>query len=70
MIILVVDSVSLFTFALPSTSRWLVEIWQLSPREAKVKLEAEFKFQRRSCNLLNLLFLPRRQSPPESLLAG
>ena len=29
----------------------------------------EFKFQRRSCKL-SFLFLPRRQSAPESLLAG
>ena len=47
-------------FALASISRWLAEIWQLSRREATGKLEAEFKFQRRSCNLLNLLFPPRR----------
>ena len=33
------------------------------------KLEAEFKFQRRSCKL-SVLFPPRRRSAPESLLAG
>ena len=33
------------------------------------ELEVEFKFQRRSCKLF-FLFPPRRQSTPESLLAG
>ena len=33
------------------------------------ELEAEFKFQRRSCKL-SFLFPPNRQSAPESLLAG
>ena len=37
----------------------------VEPRE----LEVEFKFQRRSCKL-SFLFPPRRQSAPESLLAG
>ena len=32
-------------------------------------MEVEFKFQRRSCKL-SFLFPPRRQSDPESLLAG
>ena len=58
----------LFTFALVSASRLLAEIWQLNLRGATGKLEVEFKFQRRSCEL-SLLFLPRRQSAPESLLA-
>ena len=59
----------LFTFALVSASRWLAEIWQLSRRGATGELEVEFKFQRRSCKL-SFLFPPRRQSAPESLLAG
>ena len=46
----------LFTFALVSASRWLVEIWQLSRRGATGELEVEFKFRRRSCKLS---FLPR-----------
>ena len=41
----------LFTFALVSASRWLVEIWQLSRRGATGELEVEFKFRRRSCKL-------------------
>ena len=56
-------------FALVSASRWLAEIWQLSRRGATGELEAEFKFQRSSCKL-SFLFPPRRQSAPESLLAG
>ena len=59
----------LFTFALVSSLRWLVEIWQLSRRGAVRKLEVAFKFQRRSCKL-SFLFSPRRQSAPEILLAG
>ena len=59
----------LFTIALFSASRWLLEIWQLSRRGATGELKVEFKFQRRSCKL-SFLFLPRRQSAPESLLAG
>ena len=45
----------------------MAEIWQLSGREATGELEAEFKFQRRSCKL-SFLLPPRRQSAPESLL--
>ena len=48
---------------------WLAEFWQLTRREATGELGVEFKFQRRSCKL-SFLFLPRRQSAPESLLAG
>ena len=59
----------LFTFALVLASRWLVEIWQLNRQGATGELEVEFNFQRRSCKL-SFLFLPRRQSAPESLLAG
>ena len=50
-------------------SRWLVEIWQTSWREATGELEVEFKFQRRSCKL-SFVFPFRRQSAQESLLAG
>ena len=57
------------TFALVSASRWLAKIWQLSRRRATGELEVEFKFQRRSCKL-SFLLPPRRQSAPESLLAG
>ena len=60
---------SLFSFALVSASRWLAEVWQLSQRWTTGELGAEFKFQRRSCKLF-FLFPPRRQSAPESLLAG
>ena len=59
----------LFTSALISALRLLVEIWQLSWWGATGELEVEFKFQRRSCKL-SFLFPPRRQSAPESLLAG
>ena len=48
---------------------WLAEIWQLTRREATGELGVEFKFQRRSCKL-SFLYPPRRQSAPESLLAG
>ena len=58
----------LLTFALVSTVRWLVEIWQLSQRGATGELEMEFKFQKRSCKLS--LFSPRHHSAPESLLTG
>ena len=51
------------------SSRWLVEIWQTSWREATGELEVEFKFQRRSCKL-SFVFPSRRQSAEESLLAG
>ena len=47
----------------------LAEIWQLSRRGATRELKAEFKFQRRTCKL-SFLFPPRRQSAPETLLAG
>ena len=47
----------------------MTEIWQLSGRGTTGELEAEFKFQRRSCKL-SFLLPPRRQSAPESLLAG
>ena len=57
----------LFTFV--SGSRWLAEIWQLSRRRATGELELEFKFQRRSSKV-SFLFPPRRQSAPDSLLAG
>jgi len=56
-------------FALVSASRWLAEIWQLSRRRATDESEVELKFQRRSCKL-TFLFPLRRQSAPESLLAG
>ena len=59
----------LFTFAFVSASRWLVEIWQLSRRGDTGKLEVEFKFQRRSCEL-SFLFPPSRQSATETLLPG
>ena len=59
----------LFTIALFSASRWLLEIWQLSRRGATGELEVEFKFQRRSCKL-SFLSPPRRQSALESLIAG
>ena len=59
----------LFTLALVSASRWLVEIWQLSRRGATGELEVEFKFQKRSCKL-SFSFPPCRQSAPESLLSG
>ena len=42
---------------------------QSTARKATGELEAELKFQRRSCKL-SFLFPPRRQSAPESLLAG
>ena len=58
----------LFTFALVSASRWLAEIWQLSRRGATGELEAEFKFQRRSCKF-SFLVPPRRQSAPENFLS-
>ena len=54
MIILVVNRVSSFTFALVSASRWLAEIGQLSRREATGKLEAEFDFQRSRCNVFRI----------------
>ena len=47
----------LFTFALVSASRWLVETWQHSRRGAAGEMEVEFKFWRRSC-MLSLLFPP------------
>ena len=59
----------LFTLALVSASRWLVEIWQLSRRGATGELEVEFKFQKRSCKL-SFIFPPCRRSAPESLLSG
>ena len=59
----------LFTFALISASRWLAEIWQYSRRGAAGEMEVEFKFQRRSCKL-SLLFPPRHQSTPDTLLAS
>ena len=58
-----------FTLALVSASRWLAEIGQLSWRGATGALEVEFNFERRICKL-SFLFPPRRQSAPESLLAG
>ena len=42
---------------------------QSTARKATGELEAELKFQRRSCEL-SFLFPPRRQSAPESWLAG
>ena len=42
---------------------------QVSRRGATGELEVEYKFRRRSCKL-SFLFPPRRQSTPESLLAG
>ena len=59
----------LFTFALDSASRWLAETWRLNRRGATGDLEAEFKFQRRSCKL-SFLSPPRRQSAAGSVLAG
>ena len=58
-----------FTLALVSASRWLAEIGQLSWRVATGALEVEFNFERRICKL-SFLFPPRRQSAPDSLLAG
>ena len=58
-----------FTLALVSASRWLAEIGQLSWRGATGALEVEFNFERRICKL-SFLFPPRRQSTPDSLLAG
>ena len=58
-----------FTLALVSASRWLAEIGQLSWRGATGALEVEFNFERRICKL-SFLFPPRRQSAPDSLLAG
>ena len=55
----------LFTFALISALRWLVEIWQLSRWAATGELKVEYKFQRYSCKL-SFLFPPRCQSAPES----
>ena len=43
--------------------------WRKRRRRAGGILEVEFKFQRRSCKL-SYLFLPCRQSTPETLLAG
>ena len=48
---------------------WLAEIWQLSQWGAIGELEEQFKFQKHSCKL-SFLFLPRRESASESLLAG
>ena len=59
----------LFTFALVSASRWLAVIWQFSRWGATGELGGEFKFQGRGYKL-SFLFPPRRQSAPESLLAG
>ena len=60
----------LLTFALVSASRWLADIFkQLSPRWTTGELTVGFKFQRRSCKL-SFVFTPRRQSAPESSLAG
>ena len=59
------NCVSLFTFAFVSTSRWLAEIWQLSRRGATGKLEAEFKFQRRSCKLYFSFPAPSPEHPGE-----
>ena len=58
-----------FTITLVSTLGWLVEIWQPSQKGATGELEVEFKFQRCTCKL-SFLFLPRRQSALQSLLAG
>ena len=58
-----------FTLALVSASRWLAEIGQLSWRGATGALEVEFNFERRICKL-SFILPPRRQSAPESLLAG
>ena len=49
----------LFTFALVSALRRLVEIWQLSWWGATGELEVEFKFWRLSCKL-SFLFPPCR----------
>ena len=59
----------LFTLALVSASHWLAQIGQLSLRGATGALEVEFNFDRRICKL-SFLLPPRRQSAPESLLAG
>ena len=61
---------SMFVYIrLISASRWLAEIWQYSRRGAAEEMEVEFKFQRRSCKLA-LLFPPRHQSTPDTLLAS
>jgi len=59
-------------FAHNSASHWLAEIWQLSRWGATGELKEEFKSQRHSCKLsfLPLPPTPRRQSTPQSLLAG
>ena len=59
----------LFTFALVSASRRLTKIWQLSRRGATVELEAEFKFQGRSCKLC-FLFPPPHQIARRLALKG
>ena len=43
--------------------------WRKSDSSVDGEPQVEFKFQRRSCQL-SFLFPPRRQSTPESLLAG
>ena len=48
---------------------WLAEIWPLSQQGATGELKEPFNFQKRSCKL-SFLFLPRRDSASESLLAG
>ena len=53
----------LFTIALFSASRWLLEIWQLSRRGATGELEVEFKFQRRSCKQAPFFSRPAPRAP-------
>ena len=63
------SSFELYSRWVPLASVWSEQISQLSRREARRELEAELKFQRRSCKL-SFLLPSCHQSAPESLLAG
>ena len=68
MIFRVFFNVCLHSRSFPA-SLWLAEVWQLSRRGVTGELVAEFKFQERCCKLF-FLCARRRQSTPDSLLAG
>ena len=53
------------------SSRWLTDIFkQLSPRWTTGDLKVGFQIPEKQLQALGFLFSPRRQSAPESSLAG